>query len=229
MVTEPRGSCCVAPPRGPPRTAPHRAPRRDAADDRALAARLGRAHDRVMKRPIRPPVIRLLTQSEAAARLGMTEIAVDALLAAGTLHALKVSPHGGQRYWPADIAALAAGTAPDHAFVDPAPSETEPAPAPAPARPAAPHRATRAPLRVRRPSGPRWAGWSPVQTPRPSSYLAFRDAEHVSAYLRVRAEVATEPDDRVLPDRTNLHGTDRPLLTARPTAVPSAGEHVAIK
>jgi len=163
------------------------------ADLGALSVRTTGEHDPDMKRDVRAPVIRLLTVSQAAVELGLTPVDVDRLVETGDLHAVNVSPHGGRRFWPADIDACASGLdgsiAPDVGRADTiavaAPVSAVDLPSDTTAvRVPPPHR-SRAKFN-HAPSHPRWPRYE-VATERPaSSYLAFRDAEHVTQYLRAR-------------------------------------------
>jgi hypothetical protein len=156
-----------------------------------------------MKRDVRAPVIRLLTERQAADHLGLTASDVGRLVQTGDLLALRVSPHGGRRFWPADVDAYAAGGPPRQtdsgsAFDDirsanatqsgePAADTTEPQPVMSP-RP--PHRAlTRLETTTRRPSWPRFEATVDRVAP---GYLSFRDAEHVTRYVEARATLEIE-------------------------------------
>jgi hypothetical protein len=151
-----------------------------------------------MKRDVRAPVIRLLTERQAADHLGLTASAVGRLVQTGDLLALRVSPHGGRRFWPADVDAYATGRPPrptesgsaDHGIrsaIDTDrgdPTATEPQTRPA-ATPRPPHRAlTRLEATSRRPSWPRFEATIERVAP---GYLSFRDAEHVTRYVEARA------------------------------------------
>ena len=159
-----------------------------------------------MKRDLRAPVIRLLTVPQAADQLGLTRSDVDRLVETGDLHAVNVSPHGGRRFWPADVDAC--GSARAGASV----SSTATAPAapidPDAAQPAIttrlsarnvaadpPHRA-RIQLELT-PRHPRWPRFELAQERASSNYLAFRDAEHVTAYVRARATLELDASNSV--------------------------------
>jgi hypothetical protein len=157
-------------------------------------------HDAGMKRDLRAPVIRLLTVSQAAAELGLTAGDVDRLVETGDLHAVNVSPHGGRRFWPADIEACVTGQA---AQMQPsAPEAAQPA---TDVRSIASTDAVRPPHRVRAkldltPSHPRWPRYEAATERAASSYLAFRDAEHVTQYLRARQTLDVDPANSVHAD-----------------------------
>jgi hypothetical protein len=167
-------------------------------------------HDAGMKRDVRAPVIRLLTVSQTAIELGLTPVDVDRLVEAGELHAVNVSPHGGRRFWPADVEACATGRttrARSSAETDDsigvfAPAADEPtidATTIAPVLTAAPPHRARAKLDLA-PRHPRWPRYE-AATERPgSSYLAFRDAEHVTQYLRARQTLDVDPASSVHAD-----------------------------
>ena len=153
-----------------------------------------------MKRDVRAPVIRLLTVPQVADRLGLTQADVDRLVESGELHAVNVSPHGGRRFWPADVGTCAAARALSGSSSSPGSSsfdlnipigvrKAEPVMA-------GPGLASRLPIdpphRARtqhelQPQHPRWPRFEVVPERASSNYLAFRDAEHVTAYLRARA------------------------------------------
>jgi hypothetical protein len=160
-----------------------------------------------MKRDVRAPVIRLLTVIEAADRLELIPADVDRMVERGNLQAVNVSPHGGRRFWPADVEALATARADGSesigsvvgvmAAVVLVPTVAADAPPSHAAGPVAgpPHRA-RTQLE-QAPQHPRWPRFE-VAPERPSSnYLAFRDAEHVTAYLRARATLDLDPSKSV--------------------------------
>lgn len=165
-------------------------------------------HDAGMKRDVRAPVIRLLTVSQAAVELGLTIGDVDRLVETGDLHAVNVSPHGGRRFWPADIEACVTGlTTPMRPTIDDPTSAIAPeAPQSAPdIRSIASADAVRPPHRVRAkldltPSHPRWPRYEAATERAPSSYLAFRDAEHVTQYLRARQTLDADPANSVHAD-----------------------------
>ena len=150
-----------------------------------------------MKRDARAPVIRLLNVTEAANRLGLIPADVDRLVETLDLHDVNVSPHGGRRFWPADIEACATARADDRAAIaagvavtaevrlaPTAPTGVAPSPVPSPAL--GPPRRARSQFALA-PQHPRWPRFEVAQERAASSYLAFRDAEHVTAYLRARA------------------------------------------
>ena len=156
-----------------------------------------------MKRDVRAPVIRLLTERQAADHLGLTASDVGRLVQMGDLLALRVSPHGGRRFWPADVDAYAtggprrrteSGSGLDaiRSAIDTGGSETtairaEPEPVTS-LRP--PHRAlTRIETTSRRPSSPRFEATIERVAP---GYLSFRDAEHVTRYVEARATLEIE-------------------------------------
>ncbi len=161
-----------------------------------------------MKRDARAPIIRLLTVPQAACRLGLTASDVDRLVESGYLHAVHLSPHGGRRFWPADVEACAkAGT--NRPETSPTSGSlvaaihldsTElgrgaPSIAPTIAPTIAPSIARVPPHRARTPDapapkGPRWPRFEVAAERASSNYLAFRDAEHVTSYLRARATLA---------------------------------------
>ena len=155
-----------------------------------------------MKRDVRAPVIRLLTVSQAAIELGLTPVDVDRLVETGDLHAVNVSPHGGRRFWPADVEACATGrtTQPSVDADDPIAAEpTIEIPVVVPVLDAAPPHRARAKLDLT-PRHPRWPRYE-AATERPgSSYLAFRDAEHVTQYLRARQTLDIDPASSVHAD-----------------------------
>jgi hypothetical protein len=163
------------------------------ADLGALSVLATGEHDPDMKRDVRAPVIRLLTVSQAAVELGVTPVDVDRLVETGDLHAVNVSPHGGRRFWPADVDACASGLDGSIAAdvdrttaiaVDASASVID-LPSDSPATPVLPPHRARAKI-DHAPMHPRWPRYE-VATERPaSSYLAFRDAEHVTQYLRAR-------------------------------------------
>jgi hypothetical protein len=161
-------------------------------------------HDAGMKRDVRAPVVRLLTVSQAAIELGLTPVDVDRLVETGDLHAVNVSPHGGRRFWPADVEACASGrTARPRSSVEiDEPVATAPPieiPIVAPVLTAAPPHRARAKLDLA-PRHPRWPRYE-AATERPgSSYLAFRDAEHVTQYLRARQTLDIDPASSVHAD-----------------------------
>lgn len=156
-----------------------------------------------MKRDVRAPVIRLLTERQAADHLGLTASDVGRLVQTGDLLALRVSPHGGRRFWPADVDAYASGgprrrteswsalnairSAVAIGSGDTAATTTEAQPVTMP-RP--PHRAlTRLGSTSRRPSWPRFEATIERVAP---GYLSFRDAEHVTRYVEARAALEIE-------------------------------------
>jgi excisionase family DNA binding protein len=156
-----------------------------------------------MKRDVRAPVIRLLTVPQAADQLGLTRSDVDRLVETGSLHAVNVSPHGGRRFWPADVDACeSARTSPSAASVT-----TLDAAAAAPVEPVhvvivpssdAPDPPHRGRIQVElAPRHPRWPRFELVQERVSSSYLAFRDAEHVTAYVRARANLELDSSNSV--------------------------------
>jgi len=173
-------------------------------------------HDALMKRDARAPVIRLLNVTGAADRLGLIPADVDRLVETLDLHAVNVSPHGGRRFWPADIEACATAREDDRAAIasgvavaattevrlaPSAPMSVAPSPVPSPEL--GPPRRARSQFALA-PQHPRWPRFEVAQERAASSYLAFRDAEHVTAYLRARAtldldsshSVHTEPGRR---------------------------------
>ena len=160
-----------------------------------------------MKRDVRAPVIRLLTVSQAAVELGLTTGDVDRLVETGDLHAVNVSPHGGRRFWPADIEARVTGhatsTPPTAGIGAPISAIAPDAPQLADEiRSIAPVIAARPPHRVRAkldlvPSHPRWPRYEAATERAASSYLAFRDAEHVTSYLRARQTLDVDPSNSV--------------------------------
>jgi hypothetical protein len=146
-----------------------------------------------MKRDVRAPVIRLLTVSQAAVALGLTPVDVDRLVETGDLHVVNVSPHGGRRFWPADVDAcasardgsIAADVDRTTAIAVAAATSVIDLPSNAPAATGLPPHRSR-PRLDHAPIHPRWPRYE-AATERPaSSYLAFRDAEHVTQYLRAR-------------------------------------------
>ena len=156
-----------------------------------------------MKRDVRAPVIRLLTERQAADHLGLTATDVGRLVQTGDLLALRVSPHGGRRFWPADVVAYASGgpsrrtesgsalsairSARGTESSEAAVSRSE---APRVAVPQPPHRAlTRLEATSRRPSWPRFEATIERVAP---GYLSFRDAEHVTRYVQARATLEIE-------------------------------------
>jgi hypothetical protein len=156
-----------------------------------------------MKRDVRAPVIRLLTERQAADHLGLTASDVGRLVQTGDLLALRVSPHGGRRFWPADVDAYATGgprprTEPVSALdairtrvgtgsSDASSARTKPE---AITTPRPPHRAlTRLETMSRRPSWPRFEATVERVAP---GYLSFRDAEHVTRYVEARAALEIE-------------------------------------
>lgn len=157
-----------------------------------------------MKRDTRAPVIRLLTVSQAAHELGLTTVDVDRLVETRELHAMSVSPHGGRRFWPADIAACARALAepsgstalaaePMSVIVGESPRQLDPAiVAAVPATEARPPHRARA-QRQQTPLHPRWPRYEAAVERPTSSYLAFRDAEHVTRYLRARRGIDLDP------------------------------------
>jgi excisionase family DNA binding protein len=145
-----------------------------------------------MKHANRNLPVRLLTVPEAAERLGLMISHLDRLVGDGRLTAVRVSAHSGRRFWPADVDAAAAGLA---GLV---PAAEPPAAAPEPAE------ARRHTARLRPPTGPRhprWARYQVVAERAPSSYLAFRDADHVTSYLQARATLLLDADRSVHGDR----------------------------
>jgi hypothetical protein len=112
-----------------------------------------------------------------------------------------VSPHGGRRFWPADVDAYASGgprrrTA--GSALDAIRSAVTIRPGDAVARtdaqpvavPRPPHRApTRLEGTSRRPSWPRFEATIERVAP---GYLSFRDAEHVTRYVEARATLEIE-------------------------------------
>jgi hypothetical protein len=155
-----------------------------------------------MKRDVRAPVIRLLTERQAADHLGLTASDVGRLVQTGDLLALRVSPHGGRRFWPADVDAYASGgprrrresgSALDGirsaVAIGPGDSAARTDPQPV-ATPRPPHRAlTRLEATPRRPSWPRFEATIERVAP---GYLSFRDAEHVTRYVEARAALEVE-------------------------------------
>jgi hypothetical protein len=156
-----------------------------------------------MKRDVRAPVIRLLTERQAADHLGLTASDVGRLVQTGDLLALRVSPHGGRRFWPADVDAYASGgprrrtesrsaldairSATDTGSSEAAVTGSE---TPSVAMPRPPHRAlTRLEATPRRPSWPRFEATIERVAP---GYLSFRDAEHVTRYVEARATLEIE-------------------------------------
>ncbi len=156
-----------------------------------------------MKRDVRAPVIRLLTERQAADHLGLTASDVGRLVQTGDLLALRVSPHGGRRFWPADVDAYATGgprrptecgsafegirsaVALESSEAAARRSETQSVTLPRP-----PHRAlTRLETTSRRPSWPRFEATIERVAP---GYLSFRDAEHVTRYVEARASLEIE-------------------------------------
>jgi hypothetical protein len=156
-----------------------------------------------MKRDVRAPVIRLLTERQAADHLGLTASDVGRLVLTGDLLALRVSPHGGRRFWPADVDAYASGgprrrTESGSALdaIRPAigtgssdatatGTKAQPVTMPQP-----PHRAlTRLEATSRRPTWPRFEAIIERVAP---GYLSFRDAEHVTRYVEARASLEIE-------------------------------------
>ena len=156
-----------------------------------------------MKRDVRAPVIRLLTERQAADHLGLSASDVGRLVQTGDLLALRVSPHGGRRFWPADVDAYASGgprrltesgsaldairsgigTGSGEAAV----SGSKPSFV---AMPRPPHRALpRLEATPRRPSWPRFEATVERVAP---GYLSFRDAEHVTRYVEARATLEIE-------------------------------------
>jgi hypothetical protein len=166
--------------------------------------------DAGMKQDVRAPVIRLLTVSQAAVELGLTTGDVDRLVETGDLHAVNVSPHGGRRFWPADIEACVTGqtaqTRPTAGIDNPASTIAPEAAQPATdIRSIASADAVRPPHRVRAkldlaPSHPRWPRYEAATERAASSYLAFRDAEHVTQYLRARQTLDVDPTNSVHSD-----------------------------
>lgn len=177
-----------------------------------------------MKRSARPPVIRLMTVTEAAIELEMIPSEIDHLVDTGGLPALNVSAHRGRRLWPADVQAWATARADTSASIDAgdglmstsvigplttatSPSNVPPtAPPPATAavpsdesevadtRPAGPPRRART---ASVPQHPRWPRYEATSERPSSNYLAFRDAEHVTSYLRARATLELDPSRSV--------------------------------
>jgi excisionase family DNA binding protein len=158
-----------------------------------------------MKRDVRAPVIRLLTVPQAADQLGLTRSDVERLVETGDLHAVNVSPHGGRRFWPADVDACGlarAGMSASTAIATAPPVDLDAA------QPAIttrlgertvaadpPHRA-RIQLELT-PRHPRWPRFELAQERTSSNYLAFRDAEHVTAYVRARATLELDASNSV--------------------------------
>jgi hypothetical protein len=156
-----------------------------------------------MKRDVRAPVIRLLTERQAADHLGLTSSDVGRLVQTGDLLALRVSPHGGRRFWPADVDAYASGgprrrtesgsalsairsaVAIGSGEAAATRTDTQPVTTPRP-----PHRALpRLETAPRRPSWPRFEATIERVAP---GYLSFRDAEHVTRYVEARATLEIE-------------------------------------
>ena len=163
-----------------------------------------------MKRDARVPVIRLLTVSEAADRLELIPSDVDRMVETGSLQAVNVSPHGGRRFWPADVEACAGarsdGTASIRSVVGVMAAALVAPTVMADARPkpavrlaaGPPHRA-RAQFE-QTPQHPRWPRFEVAPERPASNYLAFRDAEHVTAYLRARATLELDSSHSVHDD-----------------------------
>jgi excisionase family DNA binding protein len=158
-----------------------------------------------MKRDARPPVIRLLTVPEAADRLGLTPPDVDRMVETGHLCAVHVSPRGGRRFWPADVEACATAgmdqltSSPSSGGFAAQIRSASAEPAPAESATIAPSLVRVPPRRVRtsfqgRLRRPRWPRFEVVAERVSSTYLGFRDAEHVTDYLRARASLALNPE-----------------------------------
>jgi hypothetical protein len=180
------------------------------ADLGALSVEMAGEHDQGMKRDVRAPVIRLLTVSQAAIELGLTPVEVDRLVEIGDLHAVNVSPQGGRRFWPADVEACATGQAdrtrasarieaPTAAVVPVDPDAAIENPVVAPAVAARPPHRSRAKVGLA-PSHPRWPRYEATTERAASSYLAFRDVEHVTRYLRARQTLDVDPVSSVHAD-----------------------------
>ncbi len=138
--------------------------------------------------------VRLLTVPEAAERLGVMIADLDRLVDDGRLEAVPFSARAGRRFWPADVEAAAAGPRRLDRPADgpdvPAGRDAAPAAAAAGRRPAPPRRATT-------PTHPRWARDRVTPERVPSTYLAFRDADHVTSYLQARATLLLDADRSV--------------------------------
>jgi hypothetical protein len=194
-----------------------------------------------MKSDLRAPVIRLLTDPEAARVLNLSASEIDHIVQVGGLRAVHVSARGGRRFWPADVAAAAA--VPSHErSAPPAITTAEPSVLPVIASPtpvAAPRRTRSAAadpetadrgtadrgtalasrflaVPARRPrrhgaTAPPRARWQPyaAATERQApTYLAFRDAEHVTGYLRARSKLDLAPEP---PARADHRAVSEPV------------------
>ncbi|MBA2380664.1 MAG: helix-turn-helix domain-containing protein [Chloroflexi bacterium] len=161
-----------------------------------------------MTRRIRPPIVRLLTVPEAATHLGLSAPDLDELADAGEIAAVRVSAHGGRRFWPRDVDAFAFG----RSTTSPAPLAPAVAALPTDDRSAdrpeltminadGPIDRTAIPQLGHRParSGrlldrPHWLPFERSAVRAPSAYLAFKDAEHLQRYIRLRTDLVSPPD-----------------------------------
>jgi hypothetical protein len=167
-----------------------------AADLGVLSRAANMVHGTAMKSP-RTPSIRLMTVAQAADRLGLTVAAVDAAVATGALPAVCVSARGGRRFWPADVEAFAALSSDDAGGSMPSADMDTPVVSVAAGRVrVAAQRSDRETLAVRR-----WfVPFEPAVERPASSYLAFRDAEHVTSYLRARSALLFRAETSVHAD-----------------------------
>ena len=147
-----------------------------------------------MKSDLRAPVIRLLTDPEAAVALDLTASEIDRIVEVGELRAVHVSARGGRRFWPADVAAAA--SVPTEATNGPAAISAKadrPSVMSSHDLPFPPHRVKRqVPIESTR---ARWQPYEAAVERASPTYLSFRDVEHVTGYLRARStlDLAVEP------------------------------------
>jgi excisionase family DNA binding protein len=151
-----------------------------------------------MNRLQRDPVVRLLTNAQAASELGVSLSALDRLVLAGEIKAVQVSARRGRRFWPRDVAAwrrmsgarpvpgVAAGAAPgaDPAIIAAAPGAAVPVAAtPIAATLIAAQRPGASPTTRR----PHWLPFAvPTKRVQPT-YIGFADAATLTRFLRLRA------------------------------------------
>lgn len=167
-----------------------------------------------MTRPAADSIVRLLTAAEAADRLGLSVRALDRLVRIRALPAVRVSAHGGRRFWPRDIdacrqrlASLGETPAGPAAAQWNDPTDAAAVEPPVPGRAAVPGSL---PVRRKRGRVPNRPLWPPFTVARrtPPTYVAFADADHLERFVAARS-AASDPVDAPAPEVGVRRGAPR--------------------